>query len=106
MPGKEREKIRILKLGLFRKLQVSKLQPTTTTTDEEEDDNNKDDEDFLSVNVWSLPRAFFNSFGWWKPGKDKNISDQSTANCTTAATNNNNSNNNKNNKQQQQQLWS
>ena len=30
----------------------------------------------LSADVWFFPRAFFNSCGWWKPGKDKNISDQ------------------------------
>ena len=32
----------------------------------------------LSADVWFFPRAFFNSCGWWKPGKDKNISDQPT----------------------------
>ena len=32
----------------------------------------------LSAAVWFFPRAFFNSCGWWKPGKDKNISDQPT----------------------------
>ena len=32
----------------------------------------------LSDDVWFFPRAFFNSCGWWKPGKDKNISDQPT----------------------------
>ena len=32
----------------------------------------------LSADVWFFPRAFFNSCGWWKPGKDKNISDKPT----------------------------
>ena len=33
---------------------------------------------WLLVDVWFFPRAFFNSCGWWKPGKDKNISNQPT----------------------------